>query len=96
MKKGFLLLDAVVGMCILCTVVGIAFSWVKNQRKIVERLYITDLAHRTVVNVLVRNLTSTRIDKEILNGFELVRNDGKIVLKFNNQLFQYEVEGGQR
>jgi len=95
MKRGFLLLDVVVGMCIACAVAGVVFFWTKNQKNMMERLYLLDLAHRTIVNVLVRDLVSLQ-NEVSLNGFESVRRDGKIVLKFNNQLFLYEVEGDKR
>lgn len=95
MRRGFLLLDVVVGMCVVCVVAGVAFFWTKNQKNLMERLHLSDLAHRTVVNVLIRDLVSLQSEVSF-NGFELVRRDGKIVLKFNNQLFLYEVEGDKR
>lgn len=95
MRRGFLLFDVVVGMCIATVVAGVVFFWTKNQKNTLKRFHLLDLAHRTVVNVLVRDLVSPQSEL-LFNGFELVRRDGKIVLKFNNQLFLYEVEGDKR
>ncbi|HBT39743.1 MAG: hypothetical protein H5T93_07745 [Pseudothermotoga sp.] len=90
-----MLIDAVVGMCIISAMTAIVFFWTKNQRTIVERLYISDLAARTVVNVLVRDLVKCDVSSS-LNGFELVGLDGKIVLKINDHVFGYRFEGEKR
>jgi len=94
-RRGFLLIDAVVGMCIVSAMTAIVFFWTKNQRTIVECLYISDLAVRTVVNVLVRDFMEHDVLSS-LNGFELVHHDGKIVLKINDHVFGYRFEGEKR
>jgi len=90
-----LLLDALVGMCIISVVTAIVFFWTENQRTIVKNMYLSDLAARTVVNALVRRLMDCEVFPK-LNGFELVDHDGKIVLKIEGRLFGYQFEGEKR
>ncbi len=95
LRRGFLLLDAVVGMCIISVVTAIVFFWTENQRTIVENVYLSDLAARTAVNALVRHLMDCEVFPK-LNGFELIHHDGKIVLKIEGRLFGYQLEGEKR
>lgn len=91
-KEGFLFLDAVVGMFIISVVTAIVFSWSRNQSSIVKGLYFSDLATRTAVNVMLRDFLGSQSFVP-LNGFELVRYDGKIVLKIEDQHFGYAFAG---
>ncbi|KAF2957909.1 hypothetical protein AS159_05815 [Thermotoga sp. Ku-13t] len=71
------------------------FAWTKNQRSVVDRLYLSDLAHRTVTNVMVRDIAGCG-QPEVINGFELTLRDGKIVLKTTDRVFEYGREGEPR
>lgn len=94
-RKGFVLLDAIMGMCAISIVALVVFAWTKNQRTVVDKLYLSDLAHRTVTNVMVRDLAGCG-QPEVLNGFELTLRDGKIVLRIADRVFGYEYEGEPR
>lgn len=95
LRKSFVLLDAVVGMCVVSIVALVVFAWTKNQRSVVDGLYLSDLAYRTVTNVMVRDIAGCG-QPEVLNGFELTLRDGKIVLKIADRVFGYEREGEPR
>lgn len=94
-RIGFILLDAVVGMCVISIVALMVFAWTKNQRSVVDRLYLSDLAHRTVTNVMVRDIAGCG-QPEVINGFELTLRDGKIVLRIADRVFEYGREGEPR
>ncbi|MFN3283050.1 MAG: hypothetical protein ACK40Q_02270 [Pseudothermotoga sp.] len=87
--KGFLILDTVVGLLLISMIAAMTFSTVSHQRKLVQKAYETDLAKRTVINILVREFVNAEIPDKV-NGFDIQFSSGKIELKSHEKVYIYE------
>jgi|GEM_PF-651176 len=89
--KGFLILDVVVGLLLISLVAALVFSFVSNQKNLLNKAYEMDLARRTAVNLLVRRLVKAEEDVVQMNGFEIRCTNDTIDLKSSEKVYRYGV-----
>ncbi len=87
--KGFLILDTVIGLLLISMIAAMTFSTVSHQRKLIQKAYEIDLAKRTVINLLVREIVNAEIPDKV-NGFDIQFSGGKIELKSYEKVYIYE------
>ncbi|MEJ5229419.1 MAG: hypothetical protein WHT65_05405 [Pseudothermotoga sp.] len=89
--KGFLILDVVVGLLLISLVGALVFSFVSNQKNLLNRAYEMELAGCTAVNLFVRKLVNADESVVQMNGFEIEYTSDRIVLRSKDKVYRYRV-----